>query len=789
MKKALLLLISSLLIVLNAQAVHTLGGSITWQCLSNGDYHFTLTLYRDCAAANFSSTQTIYTSYGTTINCTRVSSTYLNKDCNAPDCNSVGGSYLGAVQKQVFRSQPVTLPAITPASGLNFSWFNCCRANYTNLANPTSLQTALSVAMFPLSTHAGAPSSLINNSSPQFLEEPDFTFCTNTSKKLVASAFDIDADSLYYNWKPAYENSFQSVPYAFGYSSIQPFGTSATANLDNITGIVDVNVGNIGLYAVNIEVEEWRCGQLISRTAREVPIFVKPCTTPSGLCGNLANNQPTVSFSYPPNTNDTLVPVLNTNNVVRYYEMEVAPNTPIEITMQALDPDLEPNCAAQSITFSGQSPFLYQGPGYDSICALSGNCASITSNNANGSFISSISNSVTFNWTPNCNPGGNIPQWCANSNNEFDFYFKFEDNACNYPKSTEFLVRIRVNNNLSKPSITTVQSPICPNDSTTLTASAGYANYLWSTGDTTSSIMASPGTYWVQASDNLGCQAVDTATVLPILPYTTEPILCLVSYDYALGRNVISWEAPSKKGVINYTIYRVDSAGAVLIGTKGVNAANTFVDSTSVPHVEYQYYLGIHDSCGLEYQNPISAHRNIILNATRLGSGLRLSWPQYANRTPTKYLIYRSTGITSPFLLIDSTVSSFPVYLDDPLPQAGFLRYQVAAVFDTCEIIGEPDVYKALSNVLTYNWFGEDEYSISDFEIAPNPTSGIFTVKTTINARYALYSLQGRRLLSDQPLNQRIDISHLPDGMYILSIMPVSGNQTLHYRIIKTANH
>ena len=65
--------------------------------------------------------------------------------------------------------------------------------------------------------------------------------------------------------------------------------------------------------------------------------------------------------------------------------------------------------------------------------------------------------------------------------------------------------------------ITPHDTVICKEDSVTLIASVmgatGTIDYLWSTGAQTQSIKVSAGSYWVEATDSIGCFAYDTATV------------------------------------------------------------------------------------------------------------------------------------------------------------------------------------------------------------------------------------------------------------------------------------
>lgn len=56
---------------------------------------------------------------------------------------------------------------------------------------------------------------------------------------------------------------------------------------------------------------------------------------------------------------------------------------------------------------------------------------------------------------------------------------------------------------------------ICPGGSVTLDARAGWAFYLWSTGESTQTIIASAaGTFTVQVTDTTGCSATDSVTVI-----------------------------------------------------------------------------------------------------------------------------------------------------------------------------------------------------------------------------------------------------------------------------------
>ncbi|MFA4853522.1 MAG: hypothetical protein WC599_13480, partial [Bacteroidales bacterium] len=59
-------------------ASHYMGGEITWECKTNGNYRFILKLYRECAGINYSPTESLVVTnnpFITNINMTLVSQT------------------------------------------------------------------------------------------------------------------------------------------------------------------------------------------------------------------------------------------------------------------------------------------------------------------------------------------------------------------------------------------------------------------------------------------------------------------------------------------------------------------------------------------------------------------------------------------------------------------------------------------------------------------------------------------------------------------------------------------
>lgn len=75
---------------------------------------------------------------------------------------------------------------------------------------------------------------------------------------------------------------------------------------------------------------------------------------------------------------------------------------------------------------------------------------------------------------------------------------------------------ITIIGNSALPISITGDTLLCPGDSVELTAAAGFASYMWSTGDTTMSIWVNAvGTYEVEGTDSGGCSNSATVDVLP----------------------------------------------------------------------------------------------------------------------------------------------------------------------------------------------------------------------------------------------------------------------------------
>lgn len=103
---------------------------------------------------------------------------------------------------------------------------------------------------------------------------------------------------------------------------------------------------------------------------------------------------------------------------------------------------------------------------------------------------------------------------------------------------------------------------------TSLTATSGYTNLLWSTGETTATIAVNEGTYWVQGTDLFGYTHYDTIEVrYPQIPEPPTTGICS-------GGNVI-WEADMGPGY-TYLWSTTETTSAISISSAGGYSVDVF---------------------------------------------------------------------------------------------------------------------------------------------------------------------------------------------------------------------
>jgi gliding motility-associated-like protein len=281
-------------------SAHIIGGEFSYECLGNGNYRFTLRLYRDCAGggalfdgapgAPFDATVSIFGENNTLLANVFLSSPAMK---NIPPlisnpCLTVPPGI--CVQEGVY-----TFTRNLPPSNQSYhiTYQRCCRNNtITNIFDPGSVGATYTIELTPLSQ------SLCNN-SPNFSKVPPIVICAGEDINYDFSATDTDGDELKYylcspfvgggtnttQWalpngvapNPDLPPPYFPVQFIPPFSPANPMGGNPQITIDENTGLISGIPTLQGQYVVGVCVEEYRNGQLLSVSRRDFQFNVTTC--------------------------------------------------------------------------------------------------------------------------------------------------------------------------------------------------------------------------------------------------------------------------------------------------------------------------------------------------------------------------------------------------------------------------------------------------------------------------------------------------------------------------------
>ncbi len=274
-------------------ATHIVGGELNYYPLKNSKYRITLKLYIDCyngqAAAISQDQYANIAVYGKDSNqllpnlCfavkrgapVRVSKTNYNCILLAPNA-CVDAYYYDTV---------VTLPY--RVDGYILSFQRCCRnVTIINLVDPNGTGENIW-------TQITDTAQIGSNSSPTFKNLPPNFLCTNAPLVFDHSAYDIEGDSLVYEFfhpytggnpadpRPSFSNDepppFSKVTFQSGYTYNVAINSNPMASINSKTGVLKITPTYSGQFVVGIVVKEYRNGALIGFTQRDYQFNVQEC--------------------------------------------------------------------------------------------------------------------------------------------------------------------------------------------------------------------------------------------------------------------------------------------------------------------------------------------------------------------------------------------------------------------------------------------------------------------------------------------------------------------------------
>ncbi|HHG85535.1 MAG TPA: T9SS type A sorting domain-containing protein [Bacteroidetes bacterium] len=453
----------------NINASHMVGEDITWECINNCTTRVVLRTYRDCTGATTITNSVNFTP--TAPGCTAPNplgawspqtTTEVTPICPSIQtlCTSPLATIRGVQEYYWYRDYNVC--GLGTNCTFDLFWGSCCR-------NAAITSGAGSQGM-GITNHMDI--SLGCNNSPVFTNTPLFMACSGTPYTIHQGAYDPDGDSLTFSLAPCHTNAPSTlVPYAAGYSPTSPLGSTWTINFDPNTGMLDLipNPGSVVVGVICIAVNEYRNGNLIGTTIRDMQVQVITCP---------ANSQPTLS----PISNLSPNAVLSSPSVI-----SACSGYPLCFDITATDPD----SSLQTISLAWDL-------------------------NIPGATFQEVGNSSVQDTILGNSPDGRFC-WASPTAGVHQFLITLRDNACPIFGTKDKLITIIISNTgIPSPLITATGSiDSCSGSSMTLTATGGFSNYLWSNSATTQSITVSnPGIYTVSASNASSCPLLDAYTAV-----------------------------------------------------------------------------------------------------------------------------------------------------------------------------------------------------------------------------------------------------------------------------------
>ncbi|OQA01114.1 MAG: hypothetical protein BWY70_00490 [Bacteroidetes bacterium ADurb.Bin408] len=442
MKKQLFCLIVILLGVFNnLLASHYMGGEITWECMQDGRFLFTMKVYRECNGIQFYEHESIYV-YNhpsvTSIPMTRVSKVDISPQCHAMgphiSCDSALVPNMGAVEVNIYKSDTVFLSGVPPAQGWIFAWGSCCRNPSTSITNAASQNWVLRAVMYP---YKPSGSTALNtypcyDNSPVFAEHPTPVMCTGYPQSINYGAEDSEKDFLTYEWAtPLTDFNVPINSWVAGYSYNSPL-PSTVHNVNNIPAALNSYTGEItftsftqGAFPLVVKTTAYKNNIKTAEIFRELQVVLAACD--SNNAPEIYNAVSNLPIQSNPIFNDTLT----AGDFVSY-------------SFYTIDTGLLPDNSHQTSTLK-----IYgsQIGTTDSTGCQNPPCAFITP-----AQVSSGQDTLwaTLNWQTNC---GHMPLQVNPDSlyTRYDFYIDVRDDFCPIPAANTKMISVHLKMNALPP--------------------------------------------------------------------------------------------------------------------------------------------------------------------------------------------------------------------------------------------------------------------------------------------------------------------------------------------------
>ncbi len=281
-----LLVILFLVFNFQVQALHIVGGELSYEHLGGDLYELTLLVYRDCASQggpyDSPALISIYSGDGVFQGTISIGNPQISLISTEVDFDCVNVSASVCVQRGYYQGT-TTLSAND--SGYHLVYQRCCRnSSIVNIANPDNWGSTYT-------TFVPSVNALGFNSSPFFNSLPPVGLCANIPIVYDNSATDLDGDSIVYKFcapyhggsqgdpipNPASGPPFVGIQWNPGYSVDYQIDASPAFAIDPVTGVLTGTPTQQGQYVIGICAEEYRDGVLINEIRRDFQFNVLIC--------------------------------------------------------------------------------------------------------------------------------------------------------------------------------------------------------------------------------------------------------------------------------------------------------------------------------------------------------------------------------------------------------------------------------------------------------------------------------------------------------------------------------
>lgn len=694
-----------------------MGGELTWSCSGGNTYEFQLIFYRDCngAEVNIISEDLRVWNHPTL---TAIILNFISRDDISPSCSvvvgsppmldcgsgSTAGNGFGAIERITYRSSPITIEGTPPPNGWIFTYENFSRSNaLSNISSPSTLGITLAAKMY---TNSNSVGNSCTDSSPVFLQSPNFVTCAGSEYRYNMNAIDPDLDSLYFQFGEPYDyfptgsynppDNPSPVDFESGFSFSSP---TPNTDLDpnNIVATIDPSTGEIvftsftiGNYNIKVTVQSYRNGDLIAEVEREMQVVVLPCSAD--------NEAPIITAPFPGNVFETTV---NAGDLINF-------------DLLANDFDLLQDGNPQNVIITASGPMFGTGYVNPTGCDIEP-CATL---NSLPPIQAPTTATANFSWQTTCdhlvNQFGGVSETIP-----YDFVFKVQDNFCQVPKITYATVRINVINPgvLYAPEINCIQTDESGNRTIywtpPLDPTGSFVQYdLYSiqndfidviTDINTSSYMVST-TAFIQdyfLTITSGCNG-NTITYSD----TISNIVLTVN-NPGNGTALLTWNPPTTDPLPNsgayYHIYREYPIATFTLMDSVPIGTHMYIDTIDLCSAFLNYQVVLPGSfcdftsniTGDLFEDLLTPNIPVIyaVGIDTASNQMTIEWDENTQGDTYGYVIYTFDENGILFELdtvwgIESTIYAYSVGLED-----GPFSYSVAA-FDSCETTSTPVTYQ-----------------------------------------------------------------------------------------------